>query len=304
MFGEVESQAVEALDLPGVFRTRSHSYVRAIQAGCSQDDDCLSVFSMSGPQGNIKGGVGAPPPLPPRMSKSSLSVRAQSSTESTQDAYFQSAGQMAPGSGPARPKQHSNSVDLGSEGPSGRTSRGGYYTSSGPSRSRQYSNSAESLDGVRGSRELVPYGGGPAVGVRAKHSCSADNLLEGPTRPARERDSRFGGSLGKSSSLPQNNMILSKVGGQDDGRGGRKWRPSIARSNSVTASVQADLDPEGLPGLSVAVPTQDKSLQFGCSFQRHSSEPESASQYTECHRTVHTQGQWGYREVGQCQNSS
>ncbi|MEQ2281216.1 hypothetical protein AMECASPLE_028067, partial [Ameca splendens] len=342
MFGEVESQAVEALDLPGVFRTRSHSYVRAIQAGCSQDDDCLSVFSMSGPQGNIKGGVvfpyrkGAPPPLPPRMSKSSLSVRAQSSTESTQDAYFQSGGQMAPGSGPARPKQHSNSVDLGgSEGPSGRTSRGGYYISSGPSRSRQYSNSAESLDGVRGSRELVPYGGGPAVGVRAKHSCSADNLLEEPTRPARERDSRFGGSLGKSSSLPQNNMILSKVGGQDDGRGGRKWRPSIAvqvdssetlsdsdtegkaltevhsigvqvedekrrarfkRSNSVTASVQADLDPEGLPGLSVAVPTQDKSLQFGCSFQRHSSEPESASQYTECHRTVHTQGQWGYRE--------
>lgn len=58
MLGEVESQAVEALDLPGVFRTRSHSYVRAIQAGCSQDDDCLSVFSMSGPQGSIKAGAG------------------------------------------------------------------------------------------------------------------------------------------------------------------------------------------------------------------------------------------------------
>uniref|UniRef100_A0A3Q0QY49 Discs, large (Drosophila) homolog-associated protein 3 n=1 Tax=Amphilophus citrinellus TaxID=61819 RepID=A0A3Q0QY49_AMPCI len=234
MFGEVESQAVEALDLPGVFRTRSHSYVRAIQAGCSQDDDCLSVFSMSGPQGSIKGGAvfpyrkGAPPPLPPRMSKSSLSVRAQSSTESTQDAYFQR----------------------------------GYYTGT------------------------------------------------------RERDSRVGGR-------------------QDEGRGVRKWRPSIAvqvdssetlsdsdaegkaltevhsvgvqveddkrrarfkRSNSVTASVQADLDPESFPGLSIAVPTQDKSLQFGCSFQRHSSEPESASQYTECHRTVHTQGQWAYKE--------
>lgn len=58
VFGEIESQAVEALDLPGCFRTRSHSYVRAIQAGCSQDDDCLSVFSMSGPQGSIKGGAG------------------------------------------------------------------------------------------------------------------------------------------------------------------------------------------------------------------------------------------------------
>nr|XP_020479524.1 disks large-associated protein 3 isoform X1 [Monopterus albus] len=342
MFGGVESQAVEALDLPGVFRTRSHSYVRAIQAGCSQDDDCLSVFSMSGPQGSIKGGAvfpyrkGAPPPLPPRMSKSSLSVRAQSSTESTQDSYFQSSGQLASCTGSGHSKQHSNSMDLGiTDGPSGRSSRGGYYTATGPGRARQHSNSAESLDGIRGSRELVPYGGGPGVGFRAKHSSSADSLLEGPPRPAREREGRVGGSLGKSTSLPQNSIVLSKAGGQDEGHGGRKWRPSIAvqvdssetlsdsdaegkaltevhsvgvqveddkrrarfkRSNSVTASVQADLDPEGFPGLSVAVPTQDKSLQFGCSFQRHSSEPEAASQYTECHRTVHTQGQWGYRE--------
>lgn len=51
MFSEVESHAVEALDLPGCFRMRSHSYLRAIQAGCSQDDDCISVFSMSGPSG-------------------------------------------------------------------------------------------------------------------------------------------------------------------------------------------------------------------------------------------------------------
>nr|XP_033809477.1 disks large-associated protein 3 isoform X2 [Geotrypetes seraphini] len=49
VFGEMESQAVEALDLPGCFRMRSHSYLRAIQAGCSQDDDCISVFSMSAP---------------------------------------------------------------------------------------------------------------------------------------------------------------------------------------------------------------------------------------------------------------
>ncbi|XP_077151910.1 disks large-associated protein 3 isoform X10 [Ranitomeya variabilis] len=51
VFSEVESHAVEALDLPGCFRMRSHSYLRAIQAGCSQDDDCISVFSMSGPSG-------------------------------------------------------------------------------------------------------------------------------------------------------------------------------------------------------------------------------------------------------------
>uniref|UniRef100_A0A3Q3VM80 Uncharacterized protein n=1 Tax=Mola mola TaxID=94237 RepID=A0A3Q3VM80_MOLML len=249
MFGEVESQAVEALDLPGVFRTRSHSYVRAIQAGCSQDDDCLSVFSMSGPQGSIKGGAvfpyrkGAPPPLPPRMSKSSLSVRAQSSTESTQDAYFQNSGQLASSSGPGRPKQHSNSVDLGS---SERSSRG--------------------------------------VGVRPKHSSSADSLLEGPTSSETLSDSDAEGKA-----LTEVHSIGVQV--EDD-----KRRARFKRSNSVTASVQADLDPEGFPGLSIAVPTQDKSLQFGCSFQRHSSEPESASQYTECHRTVHTQGQWAYRE--------
>uniref|UniRef100_A0A4W4G9G5 Discs, large (Drosophila) homolog-associated protein 3 n=1 Tax=Electrophorus electricus TaxID=8005 RepID=A0A4W4G9G5_ELEEL len=45
----------------------------------------------------------------------------------------------------------------------------------------------------------------------------------------------------------------------------------------------------------LSVPTQDKGLQFGCSFQRHSSEPESAGQLVE-YRTVHTQGQWAYRD--------
>ncbi|KAK1790174.1 hypothetical protein P4O66_014095 [Electrophorus voltai] len=41
VFSELESQAVDALDLPvpGCFRMRSHSYVRAIDQGCSQDDD-------------------------------------------------------------------------------------------------------------------------------------------------------------------------------------------------------------------------------------------------------------------------
>ncbi|KAK2836441.1 hypothetical protein Q7C36_014310 [Tachysurus vachellii] len=315
VFGEIESQAVEALDLPGCFRTRSHSYVRAIQAGCSQDDDCLSVFSMSGPQGSIKGGAvfpyrKGPPPLPPRMSKPMISVTAQSSTESTQDAYFQS-----------RPKQHSNSVDLSE------SSRGGYYPSGGAMRIKQSSNSTESvsMDG-RALRDSGYVGGTGAM--RPKHSASAENLLEGP-RGVRER---AGGSLGKSASLPQTSIMLSKsvksMEEQKQEGKGRKWRPSIAvqvdssetlsdsdtegkalrevhsigvqveddkrrarfkRSNSVTASVQADLEMEGFGVLSV--PTQDKGLQFGCSFQRHSSEPES-----EYRSTVHTQGQWAYRD--------
>ncbi|KAE8289745.1 Disks large-associated protein 2 [Larimichthys crocea] len=47
VFSEVESQAMEALDLPGCFRTRSHSYLRAIQAGYSQDDDCIPPMTST-----------------------------------------------------------------------------------------------------------------------------------------------------------------------------------------------------------------------------------------------------------------
>ncbi|XP_078111591.1 disks large-associated protein 4 isoform X2 [Sander vitreus] len=105
---EGESQAVEALDLPAptCFRSRSHSYLRAIQAGCSQDEDTASVDSDSPPfittgyssntscnwvevfacsVGNRK----APPPVPPRtISKPLISVTLQSSTESAQDIYL------------------------------------------------------------------------------------------------------------------------------------------------------------------------------------------------------------------------
>ncbi|KAK2094043.1 hypothetical protein P7K49_027781 [Saguinus oedipus] len=47
VFSEVESQAMDALDLPGCFRTRSHSYLRAIQAGYSQDDECIPMMTPS-----------------------------------------------------------------------------------------------------------------------------------------------------------------------------------------------------------------------------------------------------------------
>ncbi|XP_057199162.1 uncharacterized protein LOC130559876 isoform X2 [Triplophysa rosa] len=47
VFSEVESQAMDALDLPGCFRTRSHSYLRAIQAGFSQDDECVPSMTSS-----------------------------------------------------------------------------------------------------------------------------------------------------------------------------------------------------------------------------------------------------------------
>ncbi|MGH0151587.1 UNVERIFIED_CONTAM: hypothetical protein FKN15_026016 [Acipenser sinensis] len=52
VFSEMESQAVDALDLPmpGCFRMRSHSYVRAIEKGCSQDDECVSLRTASPPR--------------------------------------------------------------------------------------------------------------------------------------------------------------------------------------------------------------------------------------------------------------
>lgn len=63
------------------------------------------------------------------------------------------------------------------------------------------------------------------------------------------------------------------------------------RSNSVTAAVQADLELEGFPG---HITMEDKGLQFGGSFQRHS-EPSTPTQYGAV-RTVRTQGLFSYRE--------
>ncbi|KAM8915743.1 disks large-associated protein 4 isoform 6-T12 [Spinachia spinachia] len=97
----------EPLDLPmpTCFRSRSHSYLRAIQAGCSQDDDTASMDSGCSPL-HIDTTVrtyntstastcittskkAAPPPVPPRTtSKPYKSVTVQSSTESAQDNYL------------------------------------------------------------------------------------------------------------------------------------------------------------------------------------------------------------------------
>lgn len=47
VFSEMEAQAMDALGLPGCFRTRSHSYLRAIQAGYAQDDDeCVPAMPL------------------------------------------------------------------------------------------------------------------------------------------------------------------------------------------------------------------------------------------------------------------
>ncbi|XP_024126560.1 disks large-associated protein 4 isoform X4 [Oryzias melastigma] len=93
------------LPMPTCFRSRSHSYLRAIQAGCSQDDDTASIDSGCSPPPSdstvrtyststvstciTTSKKAAPPPVPPRTtSKPFISVTVQSSTESAQDNYL------------------------------------------------------------------------------------------------------------------------------------------------------------------------------------------------------------------------
>ncbi|XP_048860672.1 disks large-associated protein 3-like isoform X3 [Brienomyrus brachyistius] len=99
-----DSQSLEALDLPGAFRVRSHSYIRAIQAGVARNDP---------ETGGLRGGVAlqaqgkVPPPLPPRKSKPQVRVASQSSTDATQETSTQSRGAV----GPRGVTQHAPSLD-------------------------------------------------------------------------------------------------------------------------------------------------------------------------------------------------
>ncbi|XP_034024267.1 disks large-associated protein 1 isoform X2 [Thalassophryne amazonica] len=111
VFSEMESKAVDALDLPmpGCFRMRSHSYVRAIEKGCSQEEEeegvtmgnrrpgspprtatTVRTIQSSTVSSCITTYKKTPPPVPPRTtpSKPFISITAQSSTESAQDAHM------------------------------------------------------------------------------------------------------------------------------------------------------------------------------------------------------------------------
>ncbi|KAM3829723.1 disks large-associated protein 3 [Vipera latastei] len=283
VFGEVESQAVEALDLPGCFRMRSHSYLRAIQAGCSQDDDCLSLFTMATthqPGQPLTSSIlkpstsfsyrKAPPALPSGIkAKPLIAVTAQSSTESTHDSFL--------------PREINRSPSWAKE-------------------ATKHCNSSESLESSKITAMSLDL---PSVQPRTSPKPSTLIIR---TIPGREelrslaRQRKWRPSIGvqvetisdsdtESRSCREFHSIGVQV--EED-----KRRARFKRSNSVTAGVQADLELEGLAGLAVA--TEDKALQFGRSFQRHSSEPESTRQYS-VYKTVHTQGQWAYREDYQMQ---
>nr|XP_005988555.1 PREDICTED: disks large-associated protein 3 [Latimeria chalumnae] len=282
VFGETESQAVEALDLPGCFRMRSHSYLRAIQAGCSQDDDCLSVFSMSMPVGSIMSTSSMKPstsftyrkapPVPPRITANPLiSVTAQSSTESNQDIYLSETPRVR--SWAKDGKIHCNSTDsLSSLKAPGRSlDLVSVLQRTSPKPTTVTTKSLLGREEPKSETSQRKWR--PSIGVQVN---SSETISDSDTESKSQRE-------------------FHSIGVQVEEN---KRRAHFKRSNSVTASVQADLELEGFPGLSVA--TQDKALQFGHPFQRHSSEPEYTSQYG-IYRSVHSQDQWAYQDDYQIQ---
>uniref|UniRef100_A0A8C7NNW8 DLG associated protein 2 n=1 Tax=Oncorhynchus mykiss TaxID=8022 RepID=A0A8C7NNW8_ONCMY len=279
VFSEVESQAVEALDLPGCFRTRSHSYLRAIQAGYSQDDDCIPTMTSSTLTSTIRATAEitytnnykkmTPPPVPPRStvgSKPVISVTAQSSTESTQDAYHE-----------------------------GRPPRG-WGDGLGLSLGRSLYNSTDSLDSAKAvtiAMEAAGVMSGKRHPSTDSHSsvmtCDKAILVSKAEEYLKTPRSSIGiqvEAATDSESETKGSREYHSVGIQveDDKRG----QGRLKRSNSVTASVQADMEMEGFPTM------EDKGLQFGGGFLGGHSEPSTPTQYGV--RTVRTQGLFSYRE--------
>ncbi|XDA88596.1 hypothetical protein R6Z07M_018239 [Ovis aries] len=236
VFSELESQAVEALDLPmpGCFRMRSHSYVRAIEKGCSQDDECVSLRSSSPPRTTttvrtiqsstvsscITTYKKTPPPVPPRTTtKPFISITAQSSTESAQDAYMDGQGQ-----------------------------RGDIISQSG------LSNSTESLDSMKALTAAIEAANAQIHGPASQHmGNNATTAAAMATVAAEDR---------KKDHFKKNRCLSIGIQVDDaeepDKTGGNK-APSkfqsvgvqveeekcfrrFTRSNSVTTAVQADLD--------------------------------------------------------------
>ncbi|XP_051908479.1 disks large-associated protein 2 isoform X5 [Hippocampus zosterae] len=300
---------------PPPFRSRNQSYMRAVstlsqascvsQAGYSQDDDCLPSMTSSTVTSTLRSTTGArslaggrreygrsgiqfrlptscsvdraqpppavsyppsykktPPPVPPRATtKPLISVTAQSSTESTQDAYQE-----------------------------GRQPRGGLWATD--SLGRPIYNSMDSLDSSKAvtmAMESVAPKRHASLGSHSSiQTCDkavlvskAEEYLKTPRSSIGIQVETVTDSETESKGLPQFHSIGIQV--EDHKRRGR-----VKRSNSVTTAVQADMELEGFPSM------EDKGLQFGGAFGRHS-EPSTPTQYGAI-RTVRTQGLFSYRE--------
>ncbi|XP_028618030.1 disks large-associated protein 1 isoform X4 [Grammomys surdaster] len=248
VFSELESQAVEALDLPmpGCFRMRSHSYVRAIEKGCSQDDECVSLRSSSPPRTTttvrtIQSSTGViklssavevsscittykktPPPVPPRTTtKPFISITAQSSTESAQDAYMDGQGQ-----------------------------RGDMISQSG------LSNSTESLDSMKALTAAIEAANAQIHGPASQHmgsnaaAVTTTTTIATVTTEDRKKDFKKNRCLSIGIQVDDaeepEKMAESKAPSKFQSVGVQveeeKCFRRFTRSNSVTTAVQADLD--------------------------------------------------------------
>ncbi|XP_021073141.1 disks large-associated protein 1 isoform X11 [Mus pahari] len=220
VFSELESQAVEALDLPlpGCFRMRSHSYVRAIEKGCSQDDECVSLRSSSPPRTTttvrtIQSSTG--------VIKLSSAVEAQSSTESAQDAYMDGQGQ-----------------------------RGDMISQSG------LSNSTESLDSMKALTAAIEAANAQIHGPASQHmgsnaaAVTATTTIATVTTEDRKKDFKKNRCLSIGIQVDDaeepEKMAESKTSSKFQSVGVQveeeKCFRRFTRSNSVTTAVQADLD--------------------------------------------------------------
>ncbi|KAH0631158.1 hypothetical protein JD844_005335 [Phrynosoma platyrhinos] len=300
VFGEVESQAVEALDLPGCFRMRSHSYLRAIQAGS---------FTYRK----------APPALPSGIkAKPLISVTTQSSSESTHDSFLPREVSRSPSSWSKEATKRCNSteslestkitamsLDLPSIQPRTAPKPSTLIIRTIPGREelRKQAKDLPTPDEEPVQNSYLDKKRSISVwGFAGFNFYSSPKLAFPPLAMLREQPSPLSvrispgvETISDSDTESRSHREVHSIGVQVEED---KRRARFKRSNSVTAGVQADLELEGLAGLAVA--TEDKALQFGRSFQRHSSEPESTRQYS-VYKTVHTQGQWAYREDYQMQ---
>ncbi|XP_077952068.1 disks large-associated protein 1 isoform X2 [Gasterosteus aculeatus] len=246
VFSEMESQAVDALDLPipNCFRVRSHSYVRAIEKGCSQEDEeeaaaaagvsrtgsppratttttttTVRTIQSSTVSSCITTYKKTPPPVPPRTtpSKPFISITAQSSTESAQDAY------MDGGSGP----------------------RTGISSQPG------LSNSTESIDSMKALTAAIEAANAQVHGPASQHvtnstiTITATAVAHVPADSKAQREAlRKCLSIGiqvdpEEGGPTEEQSKFQSIGIQvEDERCYRR----MTRSNSVTTAVQADLD--------------------------------------------------------------
>eukprot|EP00063_Salmo_salar_P061330 XP_014036165.1 PREDICTED: disks large-associated protein 1-like isoform X1 [Salmo salar] len=233
VFSEMESQAVDALDLPmsGCFRMRSHSYVRAIEKGsCSQDEEgmvggnmraippprtttTVRTIQSSTVSSCITTYKKMPPPVPPRTTppKPFISITAQSSTDSAQDAY------MDGGSGP---RTHISTSQPG------------------------LSNSRESIDSMKALTAAIEAANAQVHGPASQHVTNSTITNIASTDSKRD-------TLRKCLSIGIQVDGPEEVGGTEEHskfqsvgiqvEEERCYR-RMTRSNSVTTAVQADLD--------------------------------------------------------------